>query len=116
TNGDIKAEGSITALLTTGTVHIQSGIATDGITLPLPNGVTQDLVDNGQAALHVHLSPHFPSGIAPGNAPDWVAVPIECEVDNARHVLCRVRWFQLSNPGVFHERPGACNYTIAASV
>jgi hypothetical protein len=115
-NGDVKAEGAITGLVTTGALYIQSGIATDGITLPLPPGITQKLVDDGQATLHIHLSPHFAIGIAPTNDISSFAVPIECGVDNARRVLCRFRLYKLNNSDAAQERPGACNYTIIASV
>jgi hypothetical protein len=120
--GDIKAEGTITGAVAPGSVQIQSGVATDGIVLPLPPGITEEQVTGGQVTLHIHLTPRFPGAAQPTNDTDWVAVPFECRLEGAsRRVLCRFRWFRLtvsaSNvPLQFEDRPGACNYIVMASV
>jgi hypothetical protein len=118
--GDVEAEGTIKGAVTPGSVQIQSGIATDGIVLPLPPGITEEQVTGGQVTLHTHLTPRFPGAAQPedpANATDWVAVPFECRLEGAsRRVLCRFRWFQLSAPATFHDLPGACNYVVMASV
>jgi hypothetical protein len=115
--GDIKAEGTITGAVARGSVQIQSGVATDGIVLPLPPGITEAQVTGGQVTLHTHLTPRFPGAAPPSNATDWVALPLECRLEGtSRRVLCRFRWFQWSALGTVQDLPGACNYVVMASV
>jgi hypothetical protein len=114
--GDVTAEGKISGAVTPGSVQLQSGIATDGVLVPLPPGITEEQVSQGHVILHVHVTPRNPGAAPPNANTDWVAVPIECRVDGSRRVLCRARWFRLSLPGVFQDRPGACDYVVLASV
>jgi hypothetical protein len=115
--GDVEAEGTIKGAVTPGSVQIQSGIATDGIVLPLPPGITEEQVNGGQVTLHTHLTPRFPGAAQPDNNTDWVGVPFECRLEDvSRRVMCRLRWFRLNAPATFHDLPGACNYVIMASV
>ena len=81
--GDVKAEGTI-GLLTSGSVMVQSGQATDGMILPLPEGVTQEQVDKGQVLLHFTVTPHLPPSAAPTGKFAWV--PKERLVDADRRV------------------------------
>src|SRR5262249_22588163 len=54
--GDVKAEGKFIGASTTRGVQVESGIATDGMILPLPPGITQKQVDDGEAVVQVHIS------------------------------------------------------------
>jgi hypothetical protein len=121
--GDVKAEGKFIGALTTGSVQVESGIATDGMIVPLPPGITQKQVDDGEAVVQVHIAlrldanaevpilPNFPPNVA------LAATPLETWVDNERRVHCRVRWFRIgtANPRI-EDHPGACNYLVLASV
>jgi len=100
--GDVIADGKIQGAVIAG-VHVESGIATDGAQLPLPNGITQAQVDAGQAVLHVHVTPRF-DDLA--GAPPTVLV---CVADG-RRVRCR---FQ---DGAGNSVPGRCDYTLLANV
>lgn len=109
--GDVIAKGTIQAKLTSGAVHIASGVATDGAILPLPEGVTEDQVSGGQAVLHVHVTPRLSGFVGAGAG--TIVIPIECRVDPpTRRVLCSV-WRFFSVPVI---SPGACDYTIMAWV
>jgi hypothetical protein len=115
--GDVEAEGTIKGAVLPGSVQIQSGVATDGIVLPLPPGITEAQVQNEQVTLHIEVTPRFPGAIPPDASNDWVAVPLECQVEaSTRRVSCRSRWFRLSNPATFQDRPSAVRYTVLASV
>jgi hypothetical protein len=118
--GDVEAKGTISGAVAPGSVQLQSGIATDGIVLPLPPGITEEQVANNQVTLHISLTPRFPGAAPPDNNIDWVAVPLECRLEaTSRRVLCRFRWFRLVSPlatPLFHDLPGACNYVVMASV
>jgi hypothetical protein len=115
--GDIKAEGTIKAKFAVGSVQIQSGVATDGVVLPLPPGITEEQVAAGQVTLHIQLTPLLPGAFL-SNAID---VPFECEIEpTTRRVLSRFRRVNLGPlPGgapTFNDLPGACHFTVLASV
>ncbi len=115
--GDVTAEGAISGAVTPGSVQIESGIATDGVILPLPPGITEDKVSNGKATLHIQVTPIVPGGLPPDANIDWVAIPHECQVDStSRRVSCLIRWFRLGSPTTTSILPGACNYTVLGSV
>jgi hypothetical protein len=115
--GDVKAEGTISGAVKPDTVQIQSGVIHDGVTIPLPPGITEEQVTKGQVTLHIQLSPSFPGGIAPTSDTDWVSAPLECALDGAtRRVLCRFRWFRLTALASVFDLPGICNYIVIASV
>lgn len=119
-SGDVKAEGSVfEGSLPSGAAHVESGIATDGVVLPLPTGITQQQVDDGAVTLHMQVSPLVPPAIlAPG--PDFAQASIECEVDaSSRRVRCLVRWFDLTGATPVPPetvKPGVCNYLVIAAV
>lgn len=126
--GNVTAQGKIESAATpAGTVLVQSGVITDGVILPLPPGVTAGDVAAGRVALHVQLTAlppgtnQPPGGPPPGTTPSWVAVPLECELDQAsRRVRCRFRWLNVSSPpssgGIaFKDYPGACSYQVTAT-
>jgi hypothetical protein len=108
--GDVTAEGTIKGLLTSGQVMVQSGQATDGVLLPLPAGVTEELVAKGQAVLHAALTPHVPPSAPPTGMFAWV--PKECRMDADRRVRCVVTWFDGANR---EDHPASCDYLIMAA-
>ena len=101
-------------------VWVESGTVTDGMLIPLPAGVTQEMVDAGQVALHVTVTPRRVSELLPPgtSAGVFFKEPFECRVDG-RRVFVRERWFNvatlatLAAPTVI---PGACDYVVVASV
>lgn len=114
--GDIEAKGTLSATQKTGTVQVQSGIATDGVVLPLPPGVTQEQVDNDQVTLHVYVTPRIPGASLPAGAGPWHQLVGECRVDDARRVRCRITWFDLTGASGPEDRVAACDYLVIASV
>jgi hypothetical protein len=122
--GDVKAEGKIVGALAKGITQVESGIATDGMILPLPTGVTQKQVDDGDAIIQTQISLRLtgrttPPGIT-NPAEQWTASPLETWVDSDRRVHCRVRWQRII-AGVapvlrVEDHAAACNYLVLASL
>lgn len=115
-NGDLFAAGKISGAVAGG-AQFQSGSASDGMLLPLPPGITQAMVDDGQVTVLAHVTPHYgvpslPSLAAPHR---WFANPIECRVDIDRRVHCRTRWVP-TDGSAFVELPGACDFQLTAMV
>jgi hypothetical protein len=117
--GDVTAEGKIMGAIAGG-VQIESGVISDGLLVPLPAGITQDLIDSGQASIHVQLTPRveIPTFLPPAGGNIWVMHPLECFADD-RQVNCKVLWQEIipgtngvplgSLPQVL---PGACDYQV----
>jgi hypothetical protein len=116
--GNVTAEGKIKGALTTGTVQVESGIATDGMVLPLPPGITEKQVADGDAIVQMQVSLRMTGETTPPqiNTDEWGAFPLETWVDSQRRVHCRVRWFQLSGGSHIEDHSAACNYIVLASV
>jgi hypothetical protein len=76
--GNLFIQGSLQAALS-GDVKVSSGVATNGSKLPLPEGVAEADVGNKVTA-HAFLRPRV----------DGLFLTIECGVDDARRVRCRV--------------------------
>lgn len=112
--GDLKIAGKFEGAVTPGSVQVQSGVAMDGLILPLPPGITQEMLDEGKAIAHVHVTSRVPPSVPPDNTAGWVAIPIECGVDAARRVRCTARWTKLAGPTT--DLPGACDYLVLVSV
>lgn len=112
--GDLTIAGKFTGAVTPGSVQVQSGVATDGMLLPLPPGVAQEMIDEGKASVHVHATARVPSSLPPDNLAPWAACPLECTVDVNRRVRCTVRW--ISGAGVPVDLPGQCDYLVVVSV
>lgn len=113
--GDVKAEGTISGALSSGSVYVQSGVATDGVILPLPPGVAPDQVGPGKATVHIQVTPRLAGLTAPtGNAS--VVSALECRVDNDRRLRCLVSWIELAAPNLVTDLPGSCDYTIMVAV
>ena len=117
--GDVIAEGKILGAIAGG-VQVESGVITDGALVPLPAGITQQQIDDGEATIQVHLSPRYqqPASLLP--APDvgeyWTMHPLECFADD-RRVVCRMLWLHTDIAGAggiisSMVLPGVCDYQV----
>jgi hypothetical protein len=114
--GDVKAEGKIQGAVTPGSVQVQSGTATDGVILPLPPGVTEDMVAPGKGTLHVHLTPRMDlTPLMPTTAGTWISIPFQCHVDPDRRLHCMVRWLNVTSLAT-QNLPGLCDYLLVVAV
>jgi hypothetical protein len=112
--GDVIALGNIQGAAAPGSVQVQSGTVTDGIILPLPPGVTEEMVAPGKGTLHVLLTPRM--GGTPPSAKS-LSTSLKCSLDDNRRVQCLVRWADLSvvTPTLI-DVPGLCDYLLLVSV
>lgn len=108
--GAVTINGTLNPGPIVGTTLVQSGVATDGMPLPMPRGVTAKAVAEGSWALHVQVTPRFPPP-TPGAA---VFVVSRCEADADRVVHCELS--SLGAGGAPAAVPAACNYLVIASV
>jgi hypothetical protein len=114
--GDLTVRGNIAGDQRAGGVAAVSGVATDGMILPLPAGIDPDQVTSGRTTLHVLVTPHA-TGAAPTADGVWLAGPVESTVDKQRRVRCRMRWSRLdTSPGTYVDLPSAVNYLVLAAV
>jgi len=87
-NGNLTAVGQISGAVTPGSMQVQSGIAFDGMLLPLPTGINPNDIAAGKVTLHSLVSVHYESVSPLG---PHVLVPLECRVDTStRQIHCRV--------------------------
>lgn len=116
--GNLTALGKVSGALASGNVYVQSGVASDGLVLPLPSGVREEDVAPGKAALHVYVNLRPNGSPPPDSANRWGAFPLACEVDAARRVTCLVRWFGLAAPvaGQVVDGAGVCDYILMVAV
>jgi hypothetical protein len=108
-NGDVWAAGSLKSPLS---LHIESGVITDGMALPLPPGVTDADLESGKVKLHALLSPRTPLDDGGFGAGSRVPVAHRCEL-NGRIVTCQVRWISTTSGTADEIRPGSCDYLVA---
>lgn len=114
--GDLEVAGKITSAIAPGTVHIQSGVVSDGLLVPLPPGIDPADIDSGKLTLHVHVTPQIRPDLAP-SAGDWAILPVECFVDSNRKVHCRVHWLPLpGNTDPKQTLSALCDYLVMVSV
>jgi hypothetical protein len=124
--GDVIAKGALSGKQTGNSVQMISGTASDGTILPLPAGVPAGSVANGDATLHIHVSPHIDPADAPFDpaVPDreFAALVQECRVDADRRVHCRIVWASLplgptpeAVGTTLSAGPGAVDFVIAAA-
>ena len=117
--GDVKAEGKIQGAVAPGSVQVQSGTAMDGVVLPLPPGVTEDMVAPGKATVHVQLTPRMDiTSATPTGTGPWISIPSECHVDADRRLHYTIRWIDMSLPGFLPVQylPGLCDYLLVVAV
>jgi hypothetical protein len=118
--GDIWLDGVIQGKNVKRQVWMESGTVFDGMTVPLPVGVTQSQVDAGELVLHIIVTPRRtgdtvpppPTSPPPGPG-NWMLDPFECVVDG-RRVFARNRWINLNTLAIV-VLPAACDYLILAS-
>lgn len=114
-NGDVEIKGTVkSAPVSVGQMLLQSGTVTDGVRLPLPQGITdEDLTSN--VAVHVMLNPRVDISPRPDNPAGWIGVMDRCRVDEERRVHCVVCWFK---PGTGDKefRPGVCDFLVVVTV
>lgn len=118
-SGDLTVTGKLKGTLAGGSVVAESGLVSDGVTIPLPAGVTQQMVVSGAAQICVLISPRIDLRDAPTTTDLWGAFVLESRVDENRQAHCRVRWYRLSNPvapGAVEDRSASFAYLITASV
>jgi hypothetical protein len=112
-NGNLMATGQISGAVTPGSMQVQSGIAFDGMLLPLPTGIDPADVAAGKVTLHTHLSVHYES-VSPGGL--LLVLPVECRVDTStRRVHCRVIDITTGPPFV-NILPAWCDYLVIVAV
>jgi len=99
----------------------ESGVAFDGVRLPLPTGITDAQISSGAVRLHVMLTPdpQVPAkqNIA-GALRECIPFVLRCSVDmtSDRRVHCIVRWCEKADPlNTFIDLPAGCTYVIIAS-
>jgi hypothetical protein len=114
--GNLTVVGKISGALATGGVQVESGIATDGMILPLPSGVSDKQVADGSATVHVQISPLIKPEYAPNTSAKWGPFPLEAYVDPDRRVHCTVRWLEFGAAFTFKDVPAACQYLVVAAV
>src|SRR5262249_6045462 len=113
--GDVTAAGKFIGALATGGIQVESGLATDGMILPLPPGVTEDQVASGEALVQVLVSLRNCEEAAPNHTDLWLAAPLEAWVDLDRRLHCRVRW-STPNGSKVEDHSGVCQYLVIANV
>jgi hypothetical protein len=116
--GDLIVTGQISGAVAPGSAQVQSGIAFDGMTLPMPIGVDPGAVAAGQVTVHTHVSVHYENLQPPvATMTNPIAVPLECRVDPTTfQVYCRLQWFDLSAVAAPLIAPAACDYTVIVAV
>jgi hypothetical protein len=113
-NGEVVATGQISGAVTPGSMQVQSGIAFDGMTLPLPLGINPADVDAGRVTLHIHVSTRMDR---PLTATTFF-LPYECFVDSStRQVHCRIQpWNPAVDAALGPPQPSHCDYMVIAAV
>ena len=138
TFGPVNAQGTITPLLAVdpqgnvtiagqlasntplppGGTSVQSGVATDGVILPLPSGVSADDLNQGAVQLHWQVVPILPD-VTTLNTVGFTAfavVPLESYVDGNQRVHCRVRYLCNASGAVTPiDAAGSCHYMVVAA-
>lgn len=106
-SGNVAANGTVTGALAPGQVRVQSGIASDGMVLQLPPGITQADVSNGTVTVATYLVPHTPAH-SPGNPIGPIVA--ECAVDSGLRITCQLQWF--TGAGAAQTVPGSADYLL----
>lgn len=112
-NGKLTIAGSFSGRISTGSVLVTSGTATDGMVLPLPSGVAPEEVADGRVSLHVYVTPRV---LATRTASELQSAA-EATVDGERRVRCRVRRYDpLATEQVVTEESGQVDFLVLATV
>jgi len=114
--GDVKAEGKIQGAVTPGSVQVQSGTAMNGVIVPLPPGITEEMVAPDKGTVHIQLTPRMDlTPLKPTTAGNWIGIPFECRVDADRRLHCVIRWLDVSSATI-KNLPGLCDYLLIVAV
>jgi hypothetical protein len=120
--GNLTVEGELTGKRSGTTVQMQSGIASHGIILPLPPGITEAQIADGSVTLHLQVAPMVDPAHSPDPSGDFAALVQECRVDEDRRVHCRIAWASLPLGGgvgavgdTIEVGPGAVRFTVAVA-
>jgi len=112
--GNITYQGTLSPL-PAAQVNAESGVAFDGVRLPLPAGISEDQVSQGKVRIHALVSaiPVPPRSDLVGAT----AFPLvlRCALDDDRRVHCQIRWISSLDPQQFVDLPAACTYLLVAS-
>ena len=73
--GNVTAQGKIASTDISGKVTIQSGVATDGVIIPPPPGITDDQVRASGIVLHTQVTPRVVNSGPPGLDGNWMRSP-----------------------------------------
>lgn len=116
--GDLYVGGTIKVHGTAARVVVASGTATDGMLLPLPEGVTDQQIAAGSVQLHVQVTPKLER---PATLPtvNWALGPVHCTVGPDRRLHSEVRWMKLSGPVSiprYLDLPAAAGFVVLAAV
>jgi hypothetical protein len=119
-NGNLTTTGQISGAVTPGSMQVQSGIAFDGMTLPLPIGINPADVSAGKVTIHTHVTLRMEQSqfSPPTSLPTWVPFPYECRVDDdTRQIHCRIQWCDPAGPFATGPIvPAFCDYMVIAAV
>jgi hypothetical protein len=109
-SGNVTTTGQISG----NTAQVQSGMAFDGMVLPLPVTVNPADVKSGKITLHMHVSLRMDKT----QAPNAFYLPYECFVHTpTRRVHCRMQVWNLHHgpPMPLVLVPCHCDYTVIAT-
>jgi hypothetical protein len=113
--GDVIATGKVSGSSIPVSLQVQSGIAFDGMILPLPLGVDP----SSSTQIYMQVSPRIdPNLPPPSGMTNPIAFPYECTVDAAtRRVSCRVNWWDAANwlQTNVVVAPSPCDYLVIAA-
>jgi hypothetical protein len=111
-DGNLTVTGKIVGALAGG-VQVESGVATDGMLLPLPAGITNEQIEAGTVVIQTIVTPNIrrPAGLPATEK--WFPHFYECHVVN-RRVCCRVRWIRSTATVTPRDFPGVCDYVLMA--
>jgi hypothetical protein len=112
--GDLFVAGIVDVRGKADKVLVLSGIATDGLRVPLPDGVTEDQVSQGSVQVHVRVTPRLerPAALPVG---DWSLGPVSCGVDDERRVRTEVRWLEYGGNSV-RDLPAPVDFLVVVTV
>ncbi len=112
--GNVEAAGKIAGAVTPGSVHVQSGIARDGLLLPLPPGIKGEDIDSGKVTLFSHVTLHHSRELEEHSKE--ICIPETCYVDKNRRIHCTVKYISLTDPKKIEYRARSCDYLTIVSV
>ncbi len=116
-DGTLTATGKISGAVTPGSTQVQSGLAFDGMTIPLPIGIEPADVAAGKVTVHIQVSLHMDQLTPPASLTSPVAFPADCRVDSTtRQLRSRVQWWDLSGPAPGPILPVFADYMVIVAV